>query len=218
MCRIAVDCPGMTLSYLPANINLKGKDSLMAGEVMWFINYYHVKGKTRGEAKTSANKMEDDVLLRCFHVQKDGGICAAKIRFRVVPLQKLCDPRYKVQIKDDKICGFSRNRFLVLKKALLTSLLAERNLQSEMRKAKKQKRIDDMTCPPSLMTRSQVFNECKLRLNESEASIRPRLTSYASILKFTDSEAEKLLLPTLRSILRDLREKPVEGGADGVMH
>ena len=116
------------------------------------------------------------------------------------------------------ICGFSRNRFLVLKKALLTSLLAERNLQSEMRKAKKQKRIDDMTCPPSLMTRSQVFNECKLRLNESEASIRPRLTSYASILKFTDSEAEKLLLPTLRSILQDLREKPVEGGADGVMH
>ena len=68
MCRIAVDCPGMTLSYLSANINLKGKDSLMAGEVMWFINYYHVKGKTRGEAKTSANKMEDNVLLKCFHV------------------------------------------------------------------------------------------------------------------------------------------------------
>ena len=63
MCRIAVDCPGMTLSYLPANINLKREKTRSWPERLWFINYYHVKGKTRGEAKTSANKMEDDVFM-----------------------------------------------------------------------------------------------------------------------------------------------------------
>ena len=68
MCRIAVDCPGMTLSYLPANINLKREKTRSWPERLWFINYYHVKGKTGGEAKTSANKMEDNVLLKCFHV------------------------------------------------------------------------------------------------------------------------------------------------------
>ena len=41
--------------------------------------------------------------LKCYRVQRDGVIQPAKVRYRLVPIQKLIDPRYKVQVKDDII-------------------------------------------------------------------------------------------------------------------
>ena len=104
------------------------KDSIFAGKIMWFVNYYDVKGKRRGEGKACANTMEDDVLLKCYRIRRDGEIQPSKIRFRLVPIKKLCDQKYKLQVKDGKICAFNRNQFSELKE-LLKSLSAERDLQ-----------------------------------------------------------------------------------------
>ena len=190
------------------------KDSIFAGKIMWFVNYYDVKGKRRGEGKACANTMEDDVLLKCYRIRRDGEIQPSKIRFRLVPIKKLCDQKYKLQVKDGKICAFNRNQFSELKKELLKSLSAERDLQRDLLKAKMQLRVDNMTCPLSSMTRSQVMEELKRRLKESEATLRPRLSQYAATLKCTDSEAEKLLLPILKHILRHLRENPTASDAE----
>ena len=62
-----------------------------------------------------------------------------------------------------------------------------------------------MTCPVSSMTRDEVRNECKVRMGKDETNLNAALTEYALKLKFTDNDAQKLRLPTLKVILKHLR-------------
>ena len=192
----------------------RSKGLVVVAKIMWFVNYYHSKGKKQGEAKAIANTMEDNVLVKCFCVRKNGEIQAAKIHFKLVPLKKICDSRYKVQVEGNKICGFSKTRFQTLRKALLEDLSTDHNHMKEMQKAKKQTRVDDMTCPLSSMTRNEVWEECKRRMKENDNTLRPSLISYALLLNFPVSEAEKLFSPTLKRILRHLRDNSIGSAGD----
>ena len=51
-------------------------------------------------------------------------------------------------------------------------------------------------------------------MKDNENTLRPSLTSHAMMLDFTASEAEKLLLPTVKRILRYLRDYSVGSAGD----
>ena len=85
------------------------------------------KGKGEVKQRPLPTTMEDNVLVKCFRVRNHGEIQAAKLHFKLVPLQKLCDSQYKLQVKDNNICAFSKRRFHALRKALLKDLSTEHN-------------------------------------------------------------------------------------------
>ena len=64
------------------------------------------------------------------------------------------------------------------------------------------------------MTRNEVWEECKRRMKENDNTLRPSLISYALLLNFPASEAEKLLSPTLKHILRHLRDNSLGSAGD----
>ena len=51
-------------------------------------------------------------------------------------------------------------------------------------------------------------------MKENDNTLRPSLISYALLLNFPASEAEKLLSPTLKHILRHLRDNSLGSAGD----
>ena len=55
------------------------------------------------------------------------------------------------------------------------------------------------------MNRDEVRKECQVRMGKDETNLNAALTEYALKLKCTDQEAQKLRLPTLKVILKHIR-------------